>query len=61
MDLAELKFFVAEKALKNYSKKKGNDKINAIDENPMNFQLNPAKNKIYIPDIRITKLVPRSG
>ena len=27
----------------------------------MNFQLNPAKNKIYIPDIRITKLVPKSG
>jgi hypothetical protein len=28
---------------------------------PINLQLKPAKNNIYKPAIKITKLVPRSG
>ena len=39
----------------------GSDKINKLDEIPIKRQLKPAKNKIYKPAIKITKLVPRSG
>ena len=40
---------------------KGKDKIKIPKEIPINLQLNPAKNKIYRPATRITKLVPKSG
>ena len=40
---------------------KGSDKINIPKETPINLQLKPAKNNIYIPATNITKLVPKSG
>ena len=39
----------------------GSDKIKMLNETPINLQLKPAKNKIYNPAIKITKLVPKSG